>query len=300
MKKLVFCFAFSLLRVANAQEVSTTASNQGLDVNTQILLWLFGILVVLGLLTVLVSIKVILLLINQENKRKGYAEISLMGDLWKSIDKKFVSGDMVPLELESEARLPHAYDGIYELNNQMPPWLKNLFIGTIGFAVVYLAVYYVFGLGKFQDQEYQDQMKLAAIQQEEYLKKAANSIDESNVKLDLKDLAMLEKGKNIFMNNCKACHGENGEGGVGPNLTDSYWLHGNSINDVFKVVKYGVPEKGMIAWQSKMTPMDLASVSNFILSLQGSKPENAKQPEGKNYAVSAVEIEMPQDSTSQL
>lgn len=285
MKKNVFILALASWSLTQAQEAaSTTPSAAGLDASTQILLWLLGTLVLLGLLTVFVSIRVIILLINQENARKGYPAISLFGDLWKKIDKQFVSGEMTPIELESEARLPHAYDGIYELNNQMPPWLRNLFIGTIGFAVVYMAVYYVFGVGKFQEQEYEEQVMMAALKQEEYLKKMANSIDESNVKLDLKDVAMIEKGKSIFMSNCKACHGGNGEGGVGPNLTDSYWLHGNTINDVFKVVKYGVPEKGMIAWQSKMTPMDLAAVSNFIFTMQGTNPVNAKQPEGKNYA----------------
>lgn len=82
------------------------------------------------------------------------------------------------------------------------------------------------------------------------------------------------------MQNCIACHLEQGQGSIGPNLTDEYWIHGGTVNNIFKTIKYGVPEKGMISWEKTLTPKQTSDVSNFILSLQGSNPTNAKEPQG--------------------
>ncbi len=86
-------------------------------------------------------------------------------------------------------------------------------------------------------------MAKAEEQKAEYLKKSANNVDESTVKV-LTEAADIAGGEKVFTQNCAACHGKAGEGVVGPNLTDDYWLHGGSIKDVFKTVKYGWPEKG--------------------------------------------------------
>ena len=82
---------------------------------------------------------------------------------------------------------------------------------------------------------------------------------------------------------CAACHGQEGQGVVGPNLTDEFWLHGGDVNDVFKVVKYGVTSKGMVAWQKKLSDDQILEVSSYILSLKGSNPANAKAPQGEKY-----------------
>ena len=71
---------------------------------------------------------------------------------------------------------------------------------------------------------------------------------------------------------------------VGPNLTDEYWLHGGGIKDVFKVIKNGVPDKGMIAWGSQLTPTQISNTANYILSLKGTNPPNAKAPQGEKVA----------------
>jgi cytochrome c oxidase cbb3-type subunit 3 len=126
-------------------------------------------------------------------------------------------------------------------------------------------------------------MAIAAIQKEEYLKKMAALIDENNVGLYAKGDAGLESGKKIYADNCKSCHGAEGQGGVGPNLTDEYWLHGGSLSDIFKTVKYGVVEKGMISWKDQLSPKDIQDVANYILTLQGTNPANAKEPQGELY-----------------
>lgn len=185
-----------------------------------------------------------------------------------------------PLSEEKELLIMHDYDDIQELDNPIPAWFNWLFYGSIVFAFVYMLNYHVFNLGKLQDEEYAIEMKQAEVAKEEYLAKSGNAIDENSVKLD-KSAAVLDAGKALFAQNCVACHGQNGEGVVGPNLTDEYWLHGGSVKDVFKVIKYGVPEKGMIAWEKQLSAKQISDVSNYIESLKGTNPANPKAPQGE-------------------
>ncbi|MEX2379622.1 MAG: cytochrome c, partial [Vicingaceae bacterium] len=91
------------------------------------------------------------------------------------------------------------------------------------------------------------------------------------------------KGAAIYQGNCATCHGQLGEGGAGPNLTDDYWIHGGSIKDIFSTVKYGVPEKGMISWQTQFSPEQMQQVSSYIMTLVGTNPPNQKDAEGELY-----------------
>ncbi|MCS7005279.1 MAG: c-type cytochrome [Cytophagales bacterium] len=184
-----------------------------------------------------------------------------------------------PLSKEKELLLEEEFDGILELNNPIPFWFNVLFYGTIFMSIVYLLVYHVWDLAPLQAQEYEQEVKLAEIQREEYLKKFAASIDETNVEptTEANDIV---SGKQIYMTYCAACHGQLGEGKVGPNLTDKFWLHGGDIKSLFKTIKYGVPEKGMISWQKQLNPLQIRNVASYILTLQGTNPPNAKAPEG--------------------
>ncbi|MFN4082363.1 MAG: cbb3-type cytochrome c oxidase N-terminal domain-containing protein [Bacteroidia bacterium] len=180
---------------------------------------------------------------------------------------------------EEELDLHEDYDGIRELDNPTPPWFNFIFYTTIIFAVIYLINYHVIGYSSLQEKEYDEEVAEAKIAKENYLKKVGNLIDENSVTY-LTDNATIDEGKKVYMQNCKVCHGEFGEGLVGPNLTDDYWLHGNTINDIFKTIKYGVPQKGMVAWQNSLTPVQIQQVSSFILTLKGTNPANAKEPQG--------------------
>lgn len=175
-----------------------------------------------------------------------------------------------------------------------------MFYFTIAFGVVYIA-YYHFSDGPSQLEEYQNEMAMAEAEKEEFLATEANNVDESTVTY-LADATSIENGKKMYNKlMCKTCHGETGGSaptGVGPNLTDEYWLHGGGIKDVFKTIKYGVPEKGMVAWGPQMTPLQLQELSSYILSLQGSNPENAKDAQGEKW-VAPVEEAAPADTTEQ-
>lgn len=172
----------------------------------------------------------------------------------------------------------HDYDGIQELDNRMPPWLQSLFVGTVIIAICYSA-YYFGGFGDFQLAELDKEIASAEIEKKAYMEKVGASMDENTVTL-LKDDAEVGAGKAIFQEKCTACHGPDGGGSVGPNLTDNYWLHGGTINNLFKVIKYGIPEKGMIAWEKQLSPGDIQKVASYVMSLKGTKPASPKEPQG--------------------
>lgn len=202
----------------------------------------------------------------------------------KIVQPSFIEklNDSVIIEKEEDIMLDHNYDGIRELDNNLPPWWKYGFYLTIVFSVIYLAHFHMINTGKLQNAEYEDQLQEAKIQQEEYKKKAANLIDENNATL-LTDEVSLGSGKAIFLDNCAACHGRAGEGGVGPNLTDDYWLHGGGIKDIFKTIKYGWPEKGMKSWQQDLGAKQIHEIASFIKSLRGTTPPNSKEKQGEFY-----------------
>lgn len=187
-----------------------------------------------------------------------------------------------PIEQEADIELDHNYDGIRELDNRLPPWWLYGFYVTIIFAAIYMWRYHVSETAPLAEEELKIAMQQAEIEKAEYLKKSANNIDENSVKL-ITDATELAAGRKIFEMNCTACHGPNGEGTVGPNLTDEYWLHGGSVSDVFKSVKYGWPDKGMRSWKDDFSPKQIAQLTSYIKSLEGSKPANGKPAEGTIY-----------------
>ena len=184
-----------------------------------------------------------------------------------------------PVEREQEIMFEHAYDGIRELDSKIPPWFSWLFILTIIFAAYYMIDYHIIGSGQVQFEEYAQEIKIASLEKEALIKSGA-FVNEETVTL-LSDAIDLQSGKEIYDLNCIACHAADGGGIVGPNLTDEYWIHGGGIKNVFKVVKYGVVEKGMIAWQTQLNPNQMQQVSSYVLSFQGTTPAAPKQPEGE-------------------
>ncbi|MDP2365786.1 MAG: cbb3-type cytochrome c oxidase N-terminal domain-containing protein [Ignavibacteria bacterium] len=183
-----------------------------------------------------------------------------------------------PVETENELLLDHEYDGIRELDSQIPPWFLWLFYLTIAFAVFYMLDYHVFNSSPLQEEEYSIQVKQAEVERAALMNSGA-FLNEESVTL-LTDAAALDAGKQIFATNCVACHAADGGGLVGPNLTDNYWIHGGGIKNIFKVIKYGVVAKGMISWQSQLNPKQIQDVGSYIISLHETKPANPKAPEG--------------------
>jgi len=205
--------------------------------------------------------------------------------------------DAAPLDREDEVATDHEYDGIRELDNNLPPWWLAGFYISIAFAVIYLLRYHVFQTAPLSAEELKIELAEAEAATQEYLKNAANLVDESSVEM-LNDESRLLAGGQIFTKNCAVCHANDGGGGVGPNLTDAYWIHGNDIKDVFKTVKYGVPAKGMIPWKDQLSAAEMQEVASYVLSLQGTTPANPKEPQGDLIEAKAEEDMAPSDSSA--
>jgi len=184
-----------------------------------------------------------------------------------------------PIEREDEIMFEHSYDGIRELDSKIPPWFSWLFILSIIFAAYYMIHYHVLGTGDLMYKEYEQEVMAATLEKEALIKSGA-FVNEDTVTL-LTDVADLQTGREIYDANCIACHSADGGGIVGPNLTDEYWIHGGGIKNIFKVIKYGVPEKGMIAWQTQLNPNQMQAVASYVMSLEGTTPAAPKQPEGE-------------------
>ena len=188
----------------------------------------------------------------------------------------------VEIEKEETILLEHDYDGIKELDNDLPPWWKYGFYLTIIVSVIYLINYHVTKTSPLQAEEYAISLKKADADIAEFMKTSASNVDESTVKL-LTAPADLASGKDIFISTCAACHGKFGEGTVGPNLTDDYWLHSGGVKDIFKTIKYGWPDKGMKSWKEDFSPMQIAQLASYIKSLRGTNPPKPKDKQGDLY-----------------
>ncbi|OOQ58741.1 cbb3-type cytochrome c oxidase N-terminal domain-containing protein [Mucilaginibacter pedocola] len=253
-------------------------------------------MLLLFLATLLVLLRTFKVLTKAVLKLQGYTKQQIEAELKPAKKEKKPKSEvwqkllsLKPLSEEKDILIPHAYDGIHELDNPTPSWFMVLFYGTIIFGLGYLMVYHVFGTGQLQDAEYKTEIAQADAAKKIYLSKAANLVDENTVKA-VNDPAAIAEGKAVFKASCAPCHGENGQGVVGPNLTDEYWLHGAKITDIFKTIKYGVQAKGMPTWEKQLSPKQIADVANYIISIQGTKPAGAKEPQGEKETVEKLAL----------
>ncbi len=199
-------------------------------------------------------------------------------EVWYRVWMRKLTGSK-PMEEEGEILLDHNYDGIRELDNSLPPWWIYGFYLTIVFAVVYIIRFEMFG-GPGQEEEYRAEVARAEEAIAKYRETAKDLVDANTVTL-LTETKDLEGGKNIFQTNCVACHMADGGGGIGPNLTDPYWILGGGIKNVFHTISEGGRSgKGMIAWKQSLSPREIQEVASYVLSLQGTSPANPKEPEG--------------------
>ncbi len=250
-----------------------------------------SLLVLLVALVLLISLEMIVVagnniteqLLTDEQKKARETQKALpfrQRDWYKNLIQKLTKTR--PIEDEAQLLLHHDYDGIRELDNNLPPWWVYSFYGCVAFAAIYL-VHYELMDGQTQEQEFQKEMADAKIAVEEYKKNAPDLMDEKTVTL-LTAAEDLSKGKEIYTANCVACHRADGGGQIGPNLTDNQWLLGGGIKNVFHTISEGGRDgKGMVAWRGTLKPKEIQLVASYIISLEGSNPKDAKAPEGDVY-----------------
>ncbi|WP_299441326.1 cbb3-type cytochrome c oxidase N-terminal domain-containing protein [uncultured Aquimarina sp.] len=187
--------------------------------------------------------------------------------------------DSKPVEEEGEIILDHNYDGIKELDNNLPPWWVYGFYATILFGVVYLARFHVFN-DYTQTEEYETEIAEALVAIEAYKKTAKDLVDVNTVVL-LTEASDISAGKAIFTTNCVACHKADGGGGIGPNLTDPNWILGGGIKNIFRTISEGGRDgKGMVAWKQTLKPAEMAQVASYVITLGGTTPAEPKEAQG--------------------
>lgn len=250
-------------------------------VTWMLLLVLFVEILVLAFYTKL-AFKLINPSMTKEEKEKKWT----LGKWWKK------SNNFIPFEEEVKIDTGHSYDGIRELDNGIPPWFSASFILCILFAIIYLWNYHVVKISPLQIEEFTTEMETAKLAQEKLLATQGSTLDENNIQL-LSGTDM-EEGKKLFATNCAACHANDGGGATGPNLTDEFWIHGGNANSIFKTIKYGVREKGMIPWKDNFNDNQILKIASYVNTLKGTKPAAPKAPQGDKYEEKAVAL----DSTS--
>lgn len=238
--------------------------------------------------------RVLYQLLSPEEKAAAAHEesLSLKESTWfKNLMQKLTKTQ--PIEKEGDLLMNHDYDGIKELDNNLPPWWVYLFYICIIFGVIYVARYELFG-GNDQEAELKIEMAQAKQDVEEYLKTAPDLMDEKTVVL-LTDEPSLTAGKEIYTMNCAACHRADAGGQIGPNLTDTHWILGGGVKEIFHTITNGGRDgKGMIAWKGTLKPKEIQKVASYILSLQGSNPKDPKAPDGEIW----VDTEAPKAGTN--
>ena len=208
----------------------------------------------------------------------------------------------------------HDFDGIKEENNSMPRWWVYLFYISVIFSVAYFVYYHILGIGYLQEDEYRRQLDANYVRTApadnrflgllpEYRsplyrpggditprmvilarpKQAAVIMTRDNDTVTyaaVTDAALIADGEQTFRTVCATCHGKLGEGLVGPNLTDDYWIHGGNFSDIVRTIRYGYTAKGMPTWLGTLKPDQIINVASFVRTLRGTNPPNARPPQG--------------------
>ena len=292
-KKISSFFILLLLpTVLLAQDASGNAANDVISTDKILLILMVVLLaIVIGALIFMASalVKLNKYIIEEQTSKSidvnfiPRYNLGSFSGIWKKL-----SG-AVPVSAEEDIMLDHNYDGIRELDNQLPPWWKYMFYICILYAIGYLSIYHVFGIGKSSSDKYQAEMSRAEAELEaNRANSPGNAINEDNV-VQLMDEASISQGEQFFTANCVACHASGGAGNVGPNLTDEYWIHGGGIKNIFHTITNGVPEKGMIGWKTQFSSAQIQIIASYVLSLQGTNPSNPKAAEGDIWVAPIVE-----------
>lgn len=178
---------------------------------------------------------------------------------------------------ERDHLLEHDYDGIREYDNPMPRWWVYIFWATIVFSVVYAINVGPVGIGRGRIAEYERDMAAARAR---FASGGGPQMDAAMLAKLASDPATIQSGKTVFATNCAACHRADAGGLIGPNLTDSYWLHGGTLPEIYRTVTEGVPAKGMPTWGKVLKPQQVAAAAVYVASLHGTNPPNPKPPQG--------------------
>jgi len=247
------------------------------------MLFVFMVLIVaVGVEVSIAALDKVLYMSLSDEKRKAYDLANAKkANAWQVNFEAFMQKmtQSKAVEEEHEIELDHNYDGIRELDNRLPPWWVYSFYITIFFAVVYLARYHVFG-DNTQAEDYIASVEQAEKEIAQWKEENKDFVNVDNV-VFLEEADRLAKGEQIYISNCVACHKLDGGGSIGPNLTDKHWILGGGIKNVFNTISEGGRSgKGMVPWKNTLSPSEMQEVASYVLTFQGTTPEEGKAPQG--------------------
>lgn len=177
----------------------------------------------------------------------------------------------------------HAYDGIQEYDNPLPGWWKWTFIGSIAFSVCYAMYFHCGAPGRSVAEGFDE--ALSANMRLQFADIGTLASDEPTILRYSVKASWVKVGQAVFKANCISCHGREGEGKIGPNLTDEFYKNVKKIEDLAQVVSKGAANGAMPAWSNRLHANEVVLVAAYVASLRGSKPTGeAKGPEGNQIA----------------
>jgi cytochrome c oxidase cbb3-type subunit III len=179
--------------------------------------------------------------------------------------------------MENNALTDHAYDGIQEYDNPLPGWWTYTFVATIVFSVGYVMWYHTGAPGRTVEAQYE--VASAANTRLQFGKIGDLEGDQNTLMKYANKDEWLKVGSTVFRSNCVSCHGKEGEGSVGPNLTDEFFKYVRKPEDVYKVVSEGAGKGAMPAWADRLHPNEVVLVSSYVISLRGQNVPG-KGPDG--------------------
>lgn len=170
----------------------------------------------------------------------------------------------------------HDYDGIREFDNPLPRWWLFTFYGAVVFSVGYWFYYHTLAAGELPMAAYMAELEAAEKLQ---LATELHSVSEAQLLTLAQNHDAVQRGAAVFKQNCVTCHGDRGQGVVGPNLTDAYWLHGGTAKQIHHVITTGLLDKGMPSWRPVLGATKVQDTTAFVLSLRG-KNEPGRPAQG--------------------
>ncbi len=182
---------------------------------------------------------------------------------------------------EKDKLLDHDYDGIKEQDNPLPGWWLATFYLTIAFGAAYY-IYYELAGGPSSVEELASDIESTKLE----AKSKQSPLPEITPEAILATVSSNSAhtvGKTAYQERCSTCHGDKGQGGIGPNLTDKFWIHGGGTLDIYNSISKGVLDKGMPAWSALLKPEELSAVAGYVITLKGTTPSGAKAPQGVEY-----------------
>lgn len=189
-----------------------------------------------------------------------------------------------PEETRGPKLLGHEYDGIQEYDNPMPKWWKWLFWGSFYFSLLYFAHYHLTGNGTSVERGYADEVSQAREAEAQALLQGGGP-NEDKLREMMANDGLMSDAKPLFVAKCAQCHGNDGEGKIGPNLTDAYWLHGDaSLMSLYTSVGEGFPQKGMPAWNRQLRLVEVMKLAAFVGSIKNKNLTGPRPPEGTELA----------------